>query len=332
MAEKSLKAIAGAKETPLILGNVKLECYVLEDGTRVFSGNGMQKALQFPASAGGTALVKMLNTSKLSDKLTDDILFKLEDRKQFIRPGAGGKLSATYGYDATLLIDVCNLLISANSSGILTPRQAEYAKIAQVIVSSVAKVGIIGLIDEVTGYQHRREQDELQKILKVYIAEELLLWQKRFPDVFYKELFRLNGWDFTVQGIKKRPGVIGRWTNTLIYEQLPQGVLSELKARTPKSEAGNKTAKYHQFLTLDVGEPNLTAQIGQIITLFQLSDNMRHMWQQLEKLKIRQSGQMELPFTFDNKGHTVEPIEISNLSDFDRSLKTALDYNSKDSE
>ncbi len=332
MAEKLLKAIAGAKDTPLMLGNVQLECYVLEDGTRVFSGNGMQKALQFPASAGGSALVKMLNAGKLSEKLTNDILFKLGDRKQFIRPGAGGKLSATYGYDATLLIDVCNLLISAQNSGILTPRQEEYAKIAQIIVSSVAKVGIIGLIDEVTGYQHNREQDELQKILKAYIAEELLPWQKRFPDVFYKELFRLNGWDFTVQGIKKRPGVIGTWTKKLVYEQLPKGVLEELMTKTPKSEAGNRTVRYHQFLTLDIGEPNLSAQIGQIVTLFQLSDNMQHMWQQFEKLKLRQSGQLELPFTFDDKGHTVEPIDKQQLSSFDQSLKQALDYNPKDNE
>lgn len=332
MAEKLLKAIAGANDTPLVLGNVQLECYVLEDGTRVFSGNGMQKALQFPTSAGGTALVKMLNAGKLGQRLTNDILFKLADRKQFIRPGAGGKLSTTYGYDATLLIDVCNLLISAHNSGILTPRQEEYAKTAQIIVSSVAKVGIIGLIDEATGYQYNREKDELQKILKAYIAEELLPWQKRFPDVFYKELFRLNGWDFTVQGIKKRPGVIGTWTKKLVYEQLPKGVMDELMAKTPKSEAGNRTARYHQFLTLDVGEPNLNAQIGQIVTLFQLSDNMQHMWQQFEKLRLRQSGQLELPFTFDAKGHTIEPIDKKQLPTFDQSLKQALDYNPKDDE
>ena len=68
-----------------------------------------------------------------------------------------------------------------------------------------------------------------EKILKLYISEELLPWQKRFPDVFYKELFRLNGWDFTVKGIKKRPGVIGTWTNKLVYDELPKGVKDELK-------------------------------------------------------------------------------------------------------
>lgn len=303
-----LKAIAGANDTPLQLGDSTLECYVLEDGSRVFSGNGLQKALKFPGSAGGSALVKMLNAGKLSEKLTSDIVDKINNRKEFVRPGSGGRLSKTYGYDATLLIDICNLLIDCRELGILTPKQEEYARTARIIISSVAKVGIIGLIDEVTGYQHQREKDELQKILQAYIAEDLLPWQKRFPDIFYRELFRLNGWDYTLGSIKKRPGVIGTWTNKLIYEQLPPGVLQELKERTPKSSAGNKTARYHQSLTEDIGEPNLSAQINKTVTLFQLSDNMAHMWKQFKKLQERQAGQeqIDIPFTFDDAGHTKE--------------------------
>ncbi|MGJ0125912.1 P63C domain-containing protein [Pantoea sp. RHCKP32] len=303
-----LKAIAGANDTPLQLGDSTLECYVLEDGSRVFSGNGLQKALKFPGSAGGSALVKMLNAGRLSEKLTIDILDKINNRKEFVRPGSGGRLSKTYGYDATLLIDICNLLIECREQGILTPKQEEYAQTARVIISSVAKVGIIGLIDEVTGYQHQREKDELQKILKAYISEDLLPWQKRFPDIFYRELFRLNGWDYTLGSIKKRPGVIGTWTNKLIYEQLPPGVLDELKERTPKSSAGNATARYHQSLSEDIGEPNLSAQINKTITLFQLSDNMSHMWKQFKKLQERQAGQeqLDIPFTFDDDGHTKE--------------------------
>lgn len=303
-----LKAIAGANDTPLRLGDNTLECYVLEDGSRVFSGNGLQKALNFPGSAGGSALVKMLNAGKLGEKLTYDIIDKIENRKEFVRPGSGGRLSKTYGYDATLLIDICNLLIECREKGILTPKQEEYARTAQIIISSVAKVGIIGLIDEVTGYQHQREKDELQKILQAYIAEDLLPWQKRFPDIFYRELFRLNGWDYTLGSIKKRPGVIGTWTNKLIYEQLPPGVLKELKERTPKSAAGNATARYHQSLTEDIGEPNLSAQINKTVTLFQLSDNMAHMWKQFKRLQERQAGQeqIDIPFTFDDNGHTSE--------------------------
>lgn len=64
-----------------------------------------------------------------------------------------------------------------------------------------------------------------------------------------------------------------------------------------------------------------------IITLFQLSDSMEHMWRQFSKLKNREGGQFEIPFKFDEEGHTKEPIyEDTELSDFNKNIKRALDY------
>ena len=154
--------------------------------------------------------------------------------------------------------------------------------------------------------------------------------------MFYKELFRLNGWDYTVNGIKKSPGVIGKWTNILVYDQLPKGVLDELKKKTPRSKSGNKTARYHQYLTLDVGEPNLSNAINQAITVFMLSSSMKEMWYNFNRLKERQQGQLSLPLTvdFDEKGHLKEEKDSTEdvnsqkrLSQFDTALKKALDYN-----
>lgn len=157
--------------------------------------------------------------------------------------------------------------------------------------------------------------------------QELLPWQKKFPDIYYQELFRLNGWDFTVKGIKKRPSCIGRWTNTIIYEQLPQDVLKTLKERTPKSENGNRLHRFHQLLTFDIGDPNLNAQIQQILALFKISDNMEQFWQHFAKLQDRNKGQLQLPFVFDKKGHTISPNEHNDLSEFDKNIKKALNYN-----
>lgn len=328
--DKKLKA---THEGELKLGEKTLSCAVLSDGTRVLTASAIFGAFDRPRKGKSSEeyrvdqMPSFINANNLQEFVGEQLrewtmLIEYEDLNGNIRTG----------YNARILRGLCKVYIDARNSNALLKTQERFAIVAEGLLYALSDIGITALVDEATGYQYDREKDALQKILKAYIAEELLPWQKRFPDIYYKELFRLNGWDFTVQGIKKRPGVIGRWTNTLIYEQLPQGVLAELKAKTPKSERGNKTARYHQLLTLDVGEPNLTAQIGQVVTLFQLSDNMAHMWQQFEKLKMRQSGQLEIPFTFDDKGYTVEPIEISNLSSFDRQLKTALDYNPKDHE
>lgn len=41
-----------------------------------------------------------------------------------------------------------------------------------MIIRSVAKVGIIALVDEVTGYEKVREKDALQLFLQKFLEEE----------------------------------------------------------------------------------------------------------------------------------------------------------------
>ena len=281
----------------LHLGDFSIPCYVLEDGRRVLSGRGMQAALKMVddnKSAPGQRILRYLNQKSLNPFIFKD---KTSDHFTPLVCYDGDK--QINGYEAIVMIDICEGFLEARKHIELSPRQTIIAEQCEMLVRSFAKVGIIALIDEATGYQHEREQDELQKLLKAYIAEELLPWQKRFPDVFYQELFRLNGWDYTVRGIKRRPGIIGTWTNKLIYEQLPPGILAELKRVTPKS------ARLHQSLTADIGQPELAAQITQVITVFRLSDNMGQVWAHINKLRSRQAGQLEIPFEFDENGYTL---------------------------
>lgn len=295
------------------IGEFKISCAVLDDGQRILVDRSLANALGIKGSGAywqkkkdlkGAVLPEYISANYLSPFISKEVALKLSIPITY--KDLDGSLSE--GIPATSIIDICDIWQQADRKGALENK--ENAKLAAenayTIFKGFANIGITALVDEATGYQYDRENDELQKILKKYISEELLPWQKRFPDIFYKELFRLNGWDFTVNGIKKRPGVIGTWTKKLIYEELPNGVLEELQKNIPKSSSGNNVIRYHQLLTEDIGSPHLTAQINQIVTLFQLSDNMQHMWQQFEKLRLRQNGQLELPFNFDENGHTIE--------------------------
>ncbi len=282
----------------LHLGEFSIPCYVLEDGRRVLSGRKMQEALKMVDEAGqkssGHRLPVFMSRKSLEPFVAKYLGVGTLD--PIVCYDGGTKIN---GYRAEALADICEVFLEARKHIELTSRQQIIADQCEILMRGFARVGIIALVDEATGYQHEREQDELQKILKAYIAEELLPWQKRFPDAFYQELFRLNGWDYTVRGIKRRPGIIGKWTNKLIYEQLPPGVLDELKRRTPKS------ARLHQNLTEDIGQPELAAQITQVVTIFRISDNMSQVWSHMERLHSRQAGQLELPFEFDENGHTL---------------------------
>lgn len=302
MAEKRIIQYKGE----LDLNGLIIPCYVLNDGTRVLSGRGMQEALKMVDSEEGKQTSGQRLQRYLSQKTLTPFITKYLSSDHLIPLLCYDGEKKINGYKADALADICDMFLQARKEIDLSPRQSIIADQCEILMRAFARVGITALVDEATGYQYDREKDELQKILKAYISEELLPWQKRFPDIFYKELFRLNGWDYTVKGIQKRPGIIGKWTNTFIYEELPNGVLEELKKKTPKGEAGNRTNRYHQLLTLDIGEPNLEKQINKVITLFQVSDNMKQFCDNFKKMKMRQIGQMELPFEFDENGHTKE--------------------------
>ena len=113
----------------------------------------------------------------------------------------------------------------AKRAGALQPNQERFAVTADALLYALADVGITALVDEATGYQYTRERDELQKLLKAYVSEALLPWQKKFPDAFYQQLFRLHGWDYTLQGIKKDlvlsvNGLTNLYTNNYLREYL----------------------------------------------------------------------------------------------------------------
>ena len=243
-------------EGELDLNGFIIPCYVLENGDRILSTAGMQRALGLETKAGQRSsgrLDEILSSRAVKPFIsTDSTSAKLETLDAY-----RGQQKIT-AYKAETLPEICEALLKArdfaNKNNLtLGTRQLSVIEQADILIRSLAKIGIVALVDEATGYQYDREKDELQKILKKYISQELLPWQKTFPDIFYKELFRLNGWDFTVNGIKKRPGVIGTWTNKLIYEELPKGVLEELQKNVPTSESGNKTARFHQLLFVSQG-------------------------------------------------------------------------------
>lgn len=275
-----------------------IPCAVLNDGTRLLSLTGIYQALGRPIRSTikeGNRVVNMpsfLDANNLQSFVSDDL-------KEVIKPVPYRPLRGPIkeGYNAKILPLVCDVYLAARQQQALTKKQEPVAIQAEILVRSLSKVGIIALVDEATGYQYSRERDELQKILKAYIAEELLPWQKRFPDIFYKEIFRLNGWDYSVKGIQKRPGVIGTWTTEYIYKQLPPGVLEELKIKTPKGPSNKYSARFHQSLTPEIGEPNLQNQLNSVLTLFQISDNWEHFQSQFQKLVERRKGfvQLELP-------------------------------------
>lgn len=297
-----LKAKYGSDKTPLKIGNLELPCYVLEDGTRVFSGRGMQKAIG-STSTSGTWLSRFVETSPIHE-LLDEIrtgettsLYKMQHPLRFTRKGAGGSQLDTYGYEATLLIDLCDVIIKAGEKGYNISKQ--YIVNANIIIRAVAKTGIIALVDEVTGYDKAKERakNALQQFLNQFIQEEAAKWVKTFNDQFFEDIYKMRNWTWTKTS--QRPGVIGQWITDIVYDRLGP-IVPKLEQLNPKNEHGNRSHKHHQFLSREIGLPKLKEHLAAVHAIAVISNyNWDKFMLNLDKAFPKKNSQLFLDLDFD---------------------------------
>ncbi len=158
MSKKIAKAKYGAADRPLKIGSKEIPCYVLDDGKRVLVRGGMFDALDMKSgSAGkrtqGDRLTKFIHTKAIKpfvDKGLDD---RIRNPIAFRTPSGND----AYGYEATILPDICDAVLDARNTGNLNFQQKHIAAACEILVRAFAKVGIIALVDEATGYQYYRQ-------------------------------------------------------------------------------------------------------------------------------------------------------------------------------
>lgn len=278
----------------LKIGDLDVDCYVLEDGRRLLTQESFLLVMGRAAKAkGGQGVLSSVDStppflaaSNLKPLIQKEIT-QSTTPIEFIT--INGTLAR--GYVAELLPEVCRVYLSARDESVLLPSQRHIAARSDMLVRALASIGIVSLVDEATGYQVVRDRNALQALLDKYLLAEYAAWAKRFPDEFFKEMFRLKGWKYpTVSGGK--PGVVGRYINDLIYERLAPGLLKELEGKNPKNASGNRTTKHHQWLTDDIGHPALTAHLHATMGFMRASEN----WDQLKSLMDR---------AFPRKGDTM---------------------------
>ena len=218
MNEKLLRATHSGV---LKIGNAEIPCHVLENGERILSTRGVMKSLGRRwrgRKYSGTQLPVFLEAKNLKPYISNDLDMVLTP--VIFKPKTGYQ---SEGYRAEILPIICEIYLKAKDDNSLTPAQESIARNCEILVRALSKVGIIALVDEATGYQEVRDRIALQQILERYISKELLPWTKRFPDDFYKEMFRLKNWPYEPKSIK-RPSVIGTYTNNIVYERLDKNL------------------------------------------------------------------------------------------------------------
>lgn len=281
-APKPLEVVSGSPDRPLRIGDLEIECYVLEGDKRVVTQGSMLVALGRSRRVNTKAsedqsLPPVLRANALRPFIDDELIQRAAPIR-FTTPNG----SRANGYDAQVLPDICEAWLKAREAGALTDSQLPIARAAEAIVRGLARVGIVALVDEATGHQEVRARDALAKILEAYVAEELQPYVRTFPVDYYKEIFRLRGIEYDPSSVK-RPPYFGHLTNNIVYKRIAPGVFDEIKAQQAKDER-KRRAKMFQQLTLDNGHPKLKEHLTSVTTVMKLSDDWPDFIEKLDRV------------------------------------------------
>lgn len=289
----------------LPIGDIELDCAVLDGGVRVLSERAVHRAFgskrggshwkRMKENEGGANLPSFLSARNYSHFISSDLEAALKSPIIYrTNPGA----TPANGIRAELLPEICGVFLSARRKGELHASQEHLAMQAEVLMEAFAKVGIIALVDEATGYQLDRSHDALRLLLSKYIAEGLQKWLKTFPDAFFAELDRLYGND-TRHG--KRPQYYGHFINRYVYNPLENGYVKQELDKLNITDEGKRKARFFQWMN-ENGRNMLIHQIGRVQGLMEMCEDIDHFKSTVKK----QRNVSIAPYLFDDMNKIID--------------------------
>src|SRR6266403_1804369 len=208
-------------EGPLQIGDALLVAAVLPNGKRLLSQGTILQAIgrsRTPkAGTGGFSTVDglpfFLQAEKLKPFISDELMMSTTPILFRLKTGA-----RTVGYDAMLLPMICEVYLKfrdhlhkqlesgdsqeREKATTLTKRYRHIIEACDRLTRGLARRGIIALVDDATGYQADKAKEEVERILQAYVAPALVPWTRKFPHEFFREVYRLLGWEYKPGQIK----------------------------------------------------------------------------------------------------------------------------------
>ncbi len=249
---------------------IDVECYVLDDfqKTAVISQRGMAQAIGL--SKRGDRLSVFIESKTMEEYIGRDLREKIKNPLIFQHSNSAAENpigEKAHGYDATILIDLCQTILAARNSGkLLAARYEKMIEQAQIVLGASAKSGIRGLVYALSGYSPATE--EVIAAFKLYVQEEAKKYESEFPNELYMQWHRLYDIPVPVRG---KPWHFKHLTVNHIYYPLAKssgklyGLLKALKAND-----GDKQKKLFQFLS-EIGARALRMQLGRVLEMCESS-------------------------------------------------------------
>lgn len=250
----------------LRIGDLEFPCAVLSDGkTRVLTQS------DFMAGMGMYYSGWVAKNRSAEDRAADMPHFLgFKNLKPFIDKHLGDLQSivvkyrteggtVAHGIKAEIIPKICEIWLDADREKKLGARQKQIARKADVLMRALAYKGIEALVDDATGFNARKDQEEIARFIQQYVAKDFRQWVRTFPRSFFEQLCRLKGIPFPEN--MRLPQYFGHIVNDLVYYRLAPGVLEELNRRNPAIDGARKH-KHHSLLTETVGVPRVLHHLG----------------------------------------------------------------------
>lgn len=267
----------------LEMGDITIQCAVLEDGTRVLSERAITKAFggkrggshwrRLKENPDGAYLPIFLSAGNIKPFINKELADAIA-RRRLYRPKKGG--TAAYGIEASLLPKICNVYLRMRDvPNSLTASQMPLSIQADFIMRGLAEIGIVALVDEATGHIEEKRKDEYRQLFQEFIRQQVKEYEKEFPRQFTDNLYRFYG--LVPGSAGKHPQFFGKLIRRYIYEPLANSkgaILEMLDEKNPVIYAkGGRKYKMFQFLTDTIGLPMFRAHLWQVVGIMNAARN-----------------------------------------------------------
>jgi hypothetical protein len=170
----------------LPIGDITIDCAVLEDGTRILAQHAVHRA--FGSKVKGGAHAKRIKANNMGADIPNLPSFiSAVNLRAFINNDlAKGLISPIFytftnggrpakGIRAQLLPEICDVYIQAQKEGKLHPTQEHMAAQAEVLMKAFAKVGIVALVDEAKDIDQFKKAIKKQETISIapYMFDEM---------------------------------------------------------------------------------------------------------------------------------------------------------------
>jgi hypothetical protein len=118
-----------------------------------------------------------------------------------------------------------------------------------------------------------------EKILEMFVTRIPTGNSPIFPDELYKQFARLYEYPY-VKG--RSPGFVGTKTREWIYGRLAPFVGKEILDLAPRDDKGRLKVHLHQYLTPEIGKPQLEQMLHTVIGFMKVARSPEHMEQMLQ--------------------------------------------------